>query len=47
MDLLRAGVDTGVIALWLGHESTEATQIYDTYRARCLSRTDRRDKSGD
>jgi hypothetical protein len=27
MDLLHAGVDTSVIALWLGHESTEATQI--------------------
>ena len=28
MALLHAGVDTSVIALWLGHESTEATQIY-------------------
>jgi site-specific recombinase XerD len=28
MDLLHAGVDTSVIALWLGHESTEAMQIY-------------------
>lgn len=28
MNLLRAGVDTSVIALWLGHESTEPTQIY-------------------
>lgn len=28
MNLLHAGVDTSVIALWLGHESTEATQIY-------------------
>jgi hypothetical protein len=27
MNLLHAGVDTSVIALWLGHESTEATQI--------------------
>ncbi|UUW92550.1 tyrosine-type recombinase/integrase [Pimelobacter simplex] len=25
--LLAAGVDTSVIALWLGHESTETTQI--------------------
>ena len=28
MDLLRRGVDLTVIALWLGHESTETTQIY-------------------
>jgi integrase/recombinase XerD len=28
MRLLRAGVDTSVIALWLGHESPETTQIY-------------------
>jgi integrase/recombinase XerD len=28
MNLLRAGVDTSVIALWLGHESVETTQIY-------------------
>jgi site-specific recombinase XerD len=28
MNLLRAGVDSSVIALWLGHESIEATQIY-------------------
>lgn len=28
MDLLRRGVDLSVIALWLGHESTETTQIY-------------------
>jgi site-specific recombinase XerD len=28
MNLLHAGVDASVIALWLGHESTEATQIY-------------------
>lgn len=28
MMLLRAGVDLTVIALWLGHESTETTQIY-------------------
>jgi site-specific recombinase XerD len=28
MDLLQAGVDRSVIALWLGHESTETTQIY-------------------
>jgi site-specific recombinase XerD len=28
MRLLHAGVDTGVIALWLGHVSVETTQIY-------------------
>ena len=28
MLLLHGGVDITVIALWLGHESTEATQIY-------------------
>jgi len=28
MRLLHAGVDTTVIALWLGHESVETTQIY-------------------
>ena len=28
MDLLQAGVDRSVIALWLGHESIETTQIY-------------------
>ncbi len=28
MDLLQGGVDRSVIALWLGHESLETTQIY-------------------
>ncbi len=28
MRLLHAGVDTTVIALWLGHESTRTTDIY-------------------
>jgi site-specific recombinase XerD len=28
MELLSAGVDTTVIAMWLGHESTQSTQIY-------------------
>ena len=28
MNLLRRGVDLTVIALWLGHESTDTTQIY-------------------
>ena len=28
MRLLRAGIGTSVIALWLGHEQIETTQIY-------------------
>jgi integrase/recombinase XerD len=28
MSLLRGGVDTSVIALWLGHEDAETTQVY-------------------
>jgi len=28
MTLLRAGVDTSVIALWLGHEDAETTHVY-------------------
>ena len=28
MELLRAGVDRSMIAMWLGHESIETTQIY-------------------
>src|SRR6185437_1621942 len=28
MDLLQAGVDRSVIALWLGHERVETTQMY-------------------
>jgi len=28
MRLLHAGTDTSVIALWLGHEQAETTQIY-------------------
>ena len=28
MHLLQAGVDTTVIALWLGHESTQTTHGY-------------------
>jgi site-specific recombinase XerD len=30
MTLLHAGVDCTVIALWLGHERLETTQIYLT-----------------
>ena len=28
MELLQAGVDHSIIALWLGHESAETTMIY-------------------
>jgi integrase len=28
MRLLHAGIDTSVIALWLGHEQIQTTQIY-------------------
>jgi site-specific recombinase XerD len=28
MDLLQEGVEPSVIALWLGHESVETTQVY-------------------
>ena len=28
MELLQHGIDRAVIALWLGHESVETTQIY-------------------
>jgi site-specific recombinase XerD len=43
MQLLHAGVDTSVIALWLGHESVKTTQIYLhadlALKERALSRT--------
>jgi site-specific recombinase XerD len=43
MRLLHAGVDTSVIALWLGHEQVETTQIYlhadMTLKEQALSRT--------
>lgn len=43
MRLLHAGVDTSVIALWLGHEQVETTQIYLhadlTLKERALERT--------
>lgn len=43
MRLLHAGVDTSVIALWLGHVSVETTQIYlhadMTLKEKALSRT--------
>ena len=28
MELLHHGVDQSVIALWLGHEAVETTQVY-------------------
>jgi site-specific recombinase XerD len=28
MELLQAGVDRAMIAIWLGHESLDTTQIY-------------------
>jgi site-specific recombinase XerD len=43
MQLLHAGVDIAVIALWLGHEHAETTQIYlhadMTIKQRALDRT--------
>jgi site-specific recombinase XerD len=43
MALLAAGTDISVIALWLGHESTDATQIYlhadMSIKERALART--------
>ena len=43
MRLLHAGVDTSVIALWLGHENVATTQIYLhadlTIKEKALSRT--------
>lgn len=44
MDLLQHGVDRSVIALWLGHESVETTQIYlhadMRLKEKALSRTE-------
>lgn len=43
MNLLHAGVDSTVIALWLGHESVETTQVYlhadMAIKERALART--------
>jgi site-specific recombinase XerD len=43
MQLLRAGIDTSVIALWLGHEQVDTTQIYLhadlSIKERALART--------
>ncbi len=44
MDLLYHGVDRAVIALWLGHESAESTQMYlhadMRVKEKALSRTE-------
>jgi site-specific recombinase XerD len=37
MRLLHAGIDTSIIALWLGHARVETTQIY--LKSRELHRT--------
>lgn len=43
MRLLHAGVDTAVIALWLGHETVASTQVYIhadlALKERALART--------
>ena len=43
MALLQAGIDLSTIALWLGHEGIETTQIYLhadlTSKQRALART--------
>ena len=43
MRLLEAGIDTTVIALWLGHENVDTTAIYLqadlTVKERALART--------
>ena len=47
MQLLHAGIDTSVIALWLGHEKVDTTQIYLhadlEIKQRALGRTNQRD----
>jgi integrase len=43
MRLLQSGVDTTVIALWLGHETTRSTDVYlhadMTLKQKALDRT--------
>ena len=50
MDLLQAGIDLSTIALWLGHEGIETTQIYLhadlQLKERALARTAPRTTSG-
>jgi site-specific recombinase XerD len=47
MELLQSGIDQSVIALWLGHESVETTQIYLNaslaLKEQVLAKTSRRD----
>ena len=44
MKLLQNGVDRSVIALWLGHESTQTTDVYlhadMTMKERALQKSD-------
>jgi integrase/recombinase XerD len=48
MRLLKAGIDTTVIALWLGHEQVETTHIYFhadlTIKEQALARTAPRER---
>ena len=43
MRLLSAGIDTSVIALWMGHENTATTQVYIhadlAFKERAIART--------
>jgi len=47
MALLQHGIDRATIALWLGHESAETTQIYlhadMTMKERALAKTSKVD----
>jgi site-specific recombinase XerD len=47
MALLHAGVDTAVIALWMGHEDPASTQVYlhadMTIKEKALARVQPRD----
>ena len=49
MELLQAGIDRSVIALWLGHQSVVTTQIYLdadlASKERILAKTAQRDGS--
>jgi site-specific recombinase XerD len=49
MQLLNAGVDVAVIALWLGHESIRTTDIYQhadiALKERALARVPQRSTS--
>ena len=43
MELLHSGVDVATIALWLGHETTQTTHIYEhadpALKERAIART--------